>query len=45
MNSYIIKNPDAAKEMGLKAQKVVNEKRGATEKNIEIIGKILEKKK
>ena len=41
---FFIKNPDAAKEMGLKAQKVVNEKRGATEKNIEIIGKILEKK-
>jgi hypothetical protein len=30
--------------MGLKAQKVVNEKRGATEKNIEIIGEILAKK-
>jgi len=41
---FFIKNPDAAKEMGLKAQKVVNEKRGATEKNIEIIGKILAKK-
>ena len=36
-----IKNPDVAKEMGLKAQKVVKEKRGATGKNIEIIGKIL----
>ncbi len=32
-----ISNPDAAKEMGLKAQKVVNEKRGATDRNIEII--------
>ena len=42
---FFIKNPDAAKEMGLKAQKVVNEKRGATEKNIEIIGKILERKR
>jgi 3-deoxy-D-manno-octulosonic-acid transferase len=41
---FFIKNPDAAKEMGLKAQKVVNEKRGATGKNIEIIGKILAKK-
>ncbi len=41
---FFIKNPDAAKEMGLKAQKVVNEKRGATEKNIEIIGEILAKK-
>ena len=38
---FFIKNPDAAKEMGLKAQKVVNEKRGATEKNIEIIKNIL----
>ena len=42
---FFIKNPDAAKEMGLKAQKVVNEKRGSTEKNMEIIGKILEKKR
>lgn len=39
-----IKNPDAAKEMGLKAQKVVGEKRGATGKNMEIIGKILKRK-
>ncbi len=42
---FFIRNPDAAKEMGLKAQKVVNEKRGSTEKNIEIIGKILGKEK
>jgi len=42
---FFIKNPDAAKEMGLEAQKIINEKRGATEKNIEIIRKILEKKK
>ena len=41
---FFIKNPDAAKEIGHKAQKVVNEKRGATGKNIEIIGKILAKK-
>lgn len=42
---FFIKNPEAAKEMGLEAQKVVNEKRGATEKNIEIIRKILGKEK
>jgi 3-deoxy-D-manno-octulosonic-acid transferase len=42
---FFIKNSDAAKEMGLKAQKVVNEKRGSTEKNMEIIGKILERKR
>ncbi len=36
-----IKNPDVAKEMGLKAQKVVNEKRGATDRNIEIIRDII----
>ena len=41
---FFINNPDAAKEMGLKAQKAVNEKRGATGKNMEIIGKILRKK-
>ena len=34
---FFIKNPDVAKEMGLKAQQVVNEKRGATDRNIEII--------
>jgi len=38
---FFIKNPDAAKEMGLKAQKVVNGKRGATEKNIEILRDII----
>lgn len=36
-----IRNPDAAEEMGLKAQKVVNEKRGATNRNIEIIKNII----
>ena len=36
-----IKNPDVAKEMGLKAQNVVNEKRGATNRNIEIIRNII----
>jgi 3-deoxy-D-manno-octulosonic-acid transferase len=41
---FFIRNPDVAKEMGLKAQKVVGEKRGATGKNMEIIGKILERK-
>jgi 3-deoxy-D-manno-octulosonic-acid transferase len=38
---FFIKNPDVAKEMGLKAQKVVNEKRGATDRNIEIIRDII----
>ena len=38
---FFIKNPDAAKEMGLKAQKVVNGKRGATERNIEILRDII----
>ena len=38
---FLIKNPDVAKEMGLKAQKVVNEKRGATGRNIEIIRDII----
>ena len=40
---FFIKYPDAAKEIGLKAQKVVNGKRGATVKSMEIIGKILGK--
>ena len=38
---FFIKNPDVAKEIGLKAQKVVNEKRGATDRNIEIIRNII----
>jgi 3-deoxy-D-manno-octulosonic-acid transferase len=38
---FFINNPDDAKEMGRKAQKVVNEKRGATEKSIEIIRNII----
>ncbi len=38
---FFIKNPDMAKEMGLKAQKVVNGKRGATNRNIEIIRNII----
>ena len=38
---FCIRNPDEAKEMGLKAQKVVNEKRGATDRNIEIIRNII----
>ncbi len=38
---FFIRNPDVAKEMGLKAQKVVNEKRGATNRNIEIIRNII----
>ncbi len=41
---FFIKNPEAAKEMGLRAQEVVSEKRGATEKNMDIIRKILESK-
>jgi 3-deoxy-D-manno-octulosonic-acid transferase len=41
---FFIKNPEAAKEMGLRAQEVVNGKRGATERNMEIIRKILESK-
>ncbi len=39
-----IKNPEAAKEMGLRAQEVVSEKRGATEKNMDIIREILKRK-
>ena len=38
---FFIKNPDVAKEMGRKAKKVVNEKRGATDRNIEIIRNII----
>ena len=38
---FFINNPDVAKEMGLKAQRVVNEKRGATDRNIEIIRNII----
>ena len=38
---FFIRNPDAAKEIGLKAQKVVNGKRGATERNIEILRDII----
>ena len=41
---FFIKNPEAAKEMGLRAQEVVNEKRGATEKNMDIIREILKRK-
>jgi 3-deoxy-D-manno-octulosonic-acid transferase len=41
---FFIKNPEAAKEMGLRAQGVVNEKRGATEKNMDIIREILKSK-
>lgn len=36
-----IKDPRKAEEMGLRARKAVNEKRGATEKNMEIIRGIL----
>jgi 3-deoxy-D-manno-octulosonic-acid transferase len=42
---FFIKNPEAAKEMGRRAQEVVNEKRGATERNMDIIRKILEGKR
>ena len=38
---FFINNPDTAKEMGLKAQKIINEKRGATDRNIEIIRNII----
>lgn len=38
---FFIRNPDAAEEMGNKAQKVVNEKRGATNRNIEIIRNVI----
>jgi 3-deoxy-D-manno-octulosonic-acid transferase len=34
---FFIKNPNAAKDIGRKAQKVVDEKRGATERSMEII--------
>ncbi len=40
---FFIKNPDEAKEIGLKAQKVVNEKRGATERSMEIIRGVISK--
>jgi 3-deoxy-D-manno-octulosonic-acid transferase len=40
---FFIKNPDAAKDMGLKAQKVVNEKRGATERSMEIVRDVIKK--
>ncbi len=38
---FFIKNPDEVKEIGLKAQKVVNEKRGATERSMEIIRDVI----
>jgi len=38
---FFIKNPDVAKEMAFKAQQVVNKKRGATDRNIEIIKNII----
>ena len=38
---FFIKNPDVAKEMAFKAQQVVNKKRGATDRNIEIIRNII----
>lgn len=38
---FFIRNPDEAKKMGLKAQQIINEKRGATNRNIEIIRNIL----
>lgn len=41
---FFINNPEAAKEMGRRAQEVVNEKRGATERNMKIIKRILEGK-
>ncbi|MFQ5964027.1 MAG: 3-deoxy-D-manno-octulosonic acid transferase [Candidatus Scalinduaceae bacterium] len=41
---FLIENPERAKEMGIKAQKAVNEKRGATERNMDVIRKILENK-
>ncbi len=40
---YFIKNPDAAKKIGFKAQKVVNEKRGATKRSMEIIRNVINK--
>ncbi len=40
---FFIRNPDMAKKMGLKAQNVVNEKRGATNRNIEIIRDVITK--
>ncbi len=38
---HFINNPETAKELGLKAQEVVNEERGATERNMEIIRNML----
>ena len=38
---FFIKNPDVVKEIGLRAQKVVNEKRGATERSMEIIRDVI----
>lgn len=40
---FFIKNPNAAKDIGRKAQKVVNEKRGATERSMEIIRDVINK--
>ncbi len=40
---FFIKNPNEAKEIGLKARKVVNEKRGATERSMEIIRNVINK--
>jgi 3-deoxy-D-manno-octulosonic-acid transferase len=40
---FFIKNPNAAKDIGLKAQKVVNEKRGATERSMVIIRNVINK--
>jgi len=41
---YLIKDPEAAKVLGLKAQKIVNKERGATERNMEIIRSMLKSK-
>ena len=40
---FFIKNPDVAKDIGLKAQKVVSEKRGATKRSMEIIRDVINK--
>lgn len=40
---FFIKNPDVAKEIGLNAQKVVNEKRGATKRSMEVIRGVIKK--
>lgn len=40
---YLLKNPDAARDMGARAQRIVIESKGATDRNMEILKKMLSK--